>query len=38
MDEMIQAVSIRIAGSELARDSKSRIACKQASYTDHLTA
>jgi hypothetical protein len=28
---------MQIVGSELARDSEAKIACKQASYTDHLT-
>jgi hypothetical protein len=28
---------MQIGGSELARDSAVKIACKQASYTDHLT-
>jgi hypothetical protein len=28
---------MQIAGSELARDSEVKIACKQASYTDHRT-
>jgi len=27
---------MQIVGSELARDSEVKIACKQASYTDHL--
>jgi hypothetical protein len=31
------AVSMQIVGSELARDSGVKIACKQASYSDHLT-
>jgi hypothetical protein len=29
---------MQIAGSELARDSEMKIACKQASYTDYLIA
>jgi hypothetical protein len=31
-------VPMPIGGCELARDSEGKIACKQASYTDHLTA
>ena len=37
MREGALAVSIQIVGGELARDFVARIACKQASYTVHLT-